>query len=114
MAVAAAILLSGATGYWRGVTNTENSIAADIAREEQLAQSVYDMAVAAAASEISKIEIVNKTIRQELEREVRIEQVYTECRHTDGTLRMLNAVLTGERSGESFNRSKLPAFNTAD
>ena len=113
LAVVLAIAASGATGYLRGVHNTKNSIAADIAREEQLAQTIYDSAILAAASEISKIEIINRTITQEIEREVRTKEIYLTCRHDDDTKRMLDAILTGERSGESFSRSKLSAVDPA-
>lgn len=110
------LVLSASSGlsYMKGVSHTKNSIAADIAREEQLGQKLYDQMLSATASEISKIEIVNTTIRQELEREIRTEKVYLECRHTDDTVRLLNAILTGEGSSESFNRGELPATNPAD
>lgn len=114
LTVISAVSISGGLGYCHGVRTTENEIAADIAREEQLAQSLYDKMILAAASEISKIEIVNTTIRQELEREIRIEKVYLECKHTDDTVRLLNAILTGEGSGESFSGVELSAPNTTD
>ena len=113
LAVILAIGTAGAGGYLRGVHNTKNSIAADIAREEQLAQRVYDNAILAAASEISKIEIVNRTITQEIEREVRTREVYLTCRHDDDTKRMLDAILTGEGSSESISRSKLSSVDPA-
>lgn len=110
------LVLSASSGfsYMKGVSHTKNSIAADIAREEQFAQSLYDRMILATASEISKIEITNTTIRQELEREIRTEKVYLECRHTDDTVRLLNAILTGEGSSESLSGIELPAANTAD
>lgn len=111
LAVVSAVSISGGLGYCHGVSTTENSIAADIAREEQLAQSLYDKMVFATASQISKIEIVNRTITQEIEREIRTERIYMECRHTGDTKRMLDAILTGERSSESFNPIQLPAAN---
>lgn len=114
LAAVLAISISGGLGYRHGVKTTENEIAADIAREEQLAQNLYDKMIWATASEISKIEIVNTTIRQELEREIRIEKVYLECKHTDDTVRLLNAILTGDGSIESFNRIKLPAANSTN
>ena len=113
LAVISAVSISGGLGYCHGVSTTENSIAADIAREEQLAQRLYDDMVYAAASEISKIEIINKTITQELEREIRTERIYMDCRHTDGTKRMLDAILTGERSSESFDRVELSPVDPA-
>jgi hypothetical protein len=95
-----AIAASAATGYWRGAQVTRNAIEAATARDERVAQIVYDNALAAAAAEIAKIEIVNQTIRQELEREVRVETVYGECRHTDDAKRLLDAALAGEAPAE--------------
>lgn len=112
--VMSAIMLSAFVGYWRGSTNTRNSIEADIARENQIAQTVYDNAIRATASEIAKIEIVNKTITQELEREVRIEPVYLDCSHSDDVKRLLDAVLTGQAPPESISRNKLSAPDEAD
>ncbi len=107
-----AISAAGGIGYNRGASHMKNSITADILREEQLAQRIYDQTILATASEISKIEITNKTIRQEVEREIRTETIYMECRHTDDTKRMLDAILTGERSSESVDRSELSAINS--
>ena len=111
LAVISAVSISGGLGYCHGVSTTENSIAADIAREEQLAQNLYDKMLSATASEISKIEIVNKTITQEIEREIRTERIYMDCRHTGDTKRMLDAILTGKRPSESLDRSQLSAVN---
>ena len=113
LAVISAVSISGGLGYCHGVSTTENSIAADIAREEQLAQNLYDKMLSATASEISKIEIINKTITQEIEREIRTERVYMDCRHTGDTKRMLDAILTGKRPSESLDRSQLSAVNPA-
>lgn len=105
--------VSGLTGYWRGVKNTSNRIEAAEARLERVRQDTYDAAMAATAAEISKIKIINTTIRQELEREVRTEKVYAECRHSDDTLRLLNAILKGEAPAESIDSGKLsPAGGT--
>lgn len=114
LSVVSAVSISGGLGYCHGVSTTENSIAADIAREEQLAQRIYDETIAATASEISKIEIINTTIKQKVEREIRTEKVYLECRHTGDTVRLLNAVLTGEGSAESFDRIELSPVNPVD
>ena len=111
LAFVLAIGFAGGLGYTKGAKSMKNSIAADIAREEQLAQRIYDQTILATASEISKIEITNTTIRQEVEREIRTEKIYLECRHTGATKRLLDAVLTGERSAESIDRSELSVIN---
>ncbi len=114
LAVMSAISISGGLGYCHGVSTTENSIAADIAREEQLAQRIFEETIAATASEISKIEIINTTIKQKVEREIRTEKIYLDCKHTGDTFRLLNAILTGEGSIESFDRIELSPVNPAD
>ena len=114
LAIVAAVGVSSGLGYWRGVSVTENSIAADIAREEQLAQRIFDEAIAATASEISKIEILNTTIKQKVEREIRTEKIYLECRHTGDTFRLLNAILEGTGSTESFSDFELPVVDAPD
>jgi hypothetical protein len=105
--VALALLLTmgaaGAAGYWRGATNTENRLEAERLRNEQIAETAYDAAILAAADAISGIKIVNTTIRQELEREIRTEPVYVNCRHSPDAKRLLDAVLSGEAPAESVS-----------
>ena len=114
LAVISAVGISGGLGYCHGVDTTENSIAADIAREEQLAQRIFDETIAATASEISKIEIINTTIKQKVEREIRTEKIYLECRHTGDTFRLLNAILAGTGSSESFSDFELPVVDAPE
>ena len=114
LAAISAVGISGGLGYCHGVSTTENSIAADIAREEQLAQRIFDETIAATASEISKIEIINTTIKQKVEREIRTEKIYLECRHTGDTVRLLNAILEGKGSSESFDNFELPLADAPD
>lgn len=109
LVILGAFAAGGLTGYWRGVNNTANKIEATEARLEQERQNTYDAAMAATADAIARIKIVNTTIRQELEREVRTEKVYAECRHSDDTLRLLNAILKGEAPAESLDSGELPA-----
>lgn len=114
--VAVLCLTIGGTlaGYFHGVSHTTAQIEADIAREERIAQRVYESALAATAARIAEIEVKHTTIRQELEREVRVEQVYMECRHSDDAYRMLNAALTGAAPAESVDRSELSGADAAD
>ena len=109
LAIVSISIASAGTGYWRGVKNTTNRIEATEARLERTRQEVYDAALAATAAEISKIKIVNTTVRQELEREVRTEKIYAQCSHSDNTFGLLNAVIKGEIPAESFSGFKLPA-----
>ena len=92
----------------------KNEIESDIAREERIGQIAFANSLSASASQIAKIRIVNTTIKQELEREIRMEPVYIDCRHSDDTKRMLDAILTGSEPAESFDRSFLPEANRAE
>lgn len=114
VAVMVAVSTAGGAGYWRGSVNTKNRLEAQAAREERIAQMTYEKAMAATASEISKIKVVNKTITQELEREVRTEPVYIDCRHSDDVKRLLDAILTGQAPAESLDRSVLPPVNAPE
>ena len=87
---------SATVSYYYGGKHMKNKLVAQLARENELAQEVFDAAIRGTAQEIAKIEIVNTTIREELEREVRYETRYLECRHDDDTLRLLNTALSGQ------------------
>lgn len=109
LAIVLVTLAAGAAGYLRGANVTRNAIESDMLREEQLAQRVYEQAQLAAANEIAKIEIVNKTITNELEKEIRYEPVYRDCHHPDSIKRMLDAILKGEAAPEFFSLDPLPS-----
>lgn len=111
--VALTLAGSATTGYFYGGKHMKNRMIAELARENELAQEVFDAAVKGAAQEIANIEIVNTTIREELEREVRYETRYLECRHDDDTYRLLNALLSGEVTLESLDLTKLPEADSA-
>ena len=106
-------LASTATAYYYGRKHMKQQMISELARENELAQSVYQAALRATAEQIAGIEIVNTTVRQELEREIHYETKYRECRHDDDTLRLLNAVLAGEAAAEPVGNSELPATNPA-
>jgi hypothetical protein len=114
LAIVLSGLTVGAAGYWRGASVTRTSIEAEIMREEQLAQRIYQKAQLATAQEIAKIEIVNRTITNELEKEVRYEPVYLNCSHSDNVKRLLDAILTGQAPAESINGAGLPASDTTE
>lgn len=112
-----AILSAGAAatfGYMRGAENTRNAIQAELATEAQVRQDTYEAAMRAAAEEIAKIKILNTTIKQELEREIRTEPVYLDCRHSDDAKRLLDAILTGEAPAESIAGFELPSADPAE
>lgn len=109
LAALLAALAAATTGYVYGSKHTRAAIEADAAREERIAQVAYENALRATAEQIAGIQIVNKTIRQELEREIQKEPVYVDCRHSPDVKRLLDAILTGERPAESLGEDSLPA-----
>lgn len=80
-------------------------------RDEQVARQVFDQAQAAAAGEIAKIKVINKTIHAEVRREIHQEPVYRDCRNTDVGLRGINAALAGRP--EPADGGKLPDLDAA-
>ena len=78
-------------------------------RDEQLAQSARDEALKVAAEAIAKIEIKNTTIRQTLEKEVRENTIYRDCKHDATGMRVINSALTGQ--DKPVSDSKLPRLD---
>lgn len=101
-------MIATAGAYHYGGKHMKAKMLSELARENQLAQEVYEAALAATAEEISKIQIVNTTVREELEREIHHRTEYRDCRHDDNALRLLNAILSQELSAESADTDQLP------
>lgn len=55
-----------------------------------------EAALHAAAAAIAKIEVKSERIIQPLRTEIRTNTVYRDCRHSDDSLRNLNALIVGE------------------
>lgn len=111
-----AVVLLGATNaasYWRGGVNKEHAMEAASAREERLANTVYNKALSATAKEISKIEVRHVTINRKLEKEVRTNQVYLDCVHTDAGLGLLNDALSGGEAIKPADRGRVSALDAA-
>lgn len=110
---AAAILVatnaaSGLAGYRAGSTLKQAEWdAAVVARK-----SGEDAALKAAAEAIAKIEVTSETIIQPVRTEIRTNTVYRECVHSDGVMRNLNSLITGEESQPTGSGS-VPATNTS-
>lgn len=82
--------LSGAGGFWFGSDYKEKSIKAEImAEKEGMARAAEAMAI-----EISKVKVVQKNQTNILEKEVRVEKVYEECKHSPTAFKVLNDALT--------------------
>lgn len=92
--------------YFYGRHDGSEIAAAQRLRDEQVARQVFDQAQAAAAGEIARIKVVNKTIHAEVRREIHQEPVYRDCRNTDVGLRGINAALAGR--AQPADGGKLP------
>lgn len=77
---------------------------AQLLRDEQVIAKAQE----GAAKAIAEIKVKNVTIRQPLEREVRENTIYTDCRNSADAMRLLNATLTN-----SLGSGKLPTIDPA-
>lgn len=104
--VSASIFFSG--WYFRGLKEDSEELSVLQAKEE--AQEIIDNIISGIASknaeQISNIRITNKTIVQEVRREIFKEPVYTECFLTDDGLHLVNKARL--QSGSEF-ASTLPS-----
>lgn len=103
IAALVAVLAAGAGGFKLGA---DHEIAAQVREQNHIAEAV-NAANTASAEAIAKIKVVNTTIKQELEKEVRYEKVYTDpgCVNTPNGMRLINEALTG---GKPAGDGKLP------
>ena len=85
------VLAAGVGGFKLGV---DHEYAAQKREDEHIAEAV-DAASSAAAAAIAKIKVVNKTIQNEVQHEIRTQTVYSDvnCMHTDAGLRGVNKAL---------------------
>jgi hypothetical protein len=102
--IAAGALAVGAFAgtFFYGVHIGKQGAEAQEARDERIAGIAYDAGQKGAAAEIAKIKPKNVTIRQELEREIQTNTVYSDCRVPADGVRLVNEALTGraERAGD--------------
>ncbi len=108
--LAAAVALVGA--YAAGRHDGAEIAEAAALREERVAALAADAAQKSAAKAIAGITVTNTTLRQTLEREVRENVVYRDCRHSADGLRILNAALAGR--AYSAANSQLSGVVSAD
>lgn len=97
-----AILGAGAGGFKLGV---DHEVAGQARAEKLVADAEKNMQTAA-AKVIATMRPTYTTIHQELEREIRTETVYADCRHSPVGMQLLNQALNGGTVAPSD--SKLP------
>ena len=83
-------LASVATASWLAYGAGRNAELATQAREDRASAVATQAAASAAAAAISKIEVKNVTVRQQLEREVQTREVFRECRSGPAAVGLLN------------------------
>lgn len=96
----------GAAGYGGFQLGADHEKANQAERQDLVAEAV-DAANAAAAQAIAKITVQNKTIRQEVEREIHTNTVYGDCNHSADGLRLVNEAITGTKA-RPVDRGELP------
>lgn len=111
-AFVAAVTTMVAGIYFEGKRAGKADCAERAAVIREAAQAAADSAASAAATAISKIKVQNRTIMNEVQREVQTNTVYRDCRHSDEQLRRINAALTGERA-EPAGSGILPSAGAA-
>lgn len=86
-----ALALGAALGLGAGIQWEQGRQAKTDVKIEEIRKAIaIDTAKA-----ISKIEVRNTTIRQEIQREIHKEPVYIDCNHTDVGMRLVNEALSG-------------------
>lgn len=113
--LAGVLLLVGLTGgaYWQGRQDGGNACIAEQARDVEVAVIAGEAAASATAAAISKIEVRNVTITQQLQREVIERQVFRDCRSGDDARRLFNSAIPGAAEQPAAAPGELPASHAA-
>lgn len=110
-AIIIVLLAFMATG-WGGFSLGVDHEKANQVDAQALVAEAVDAANASAAQAIAKITVKNQTIRQEVEREIRTNTIYNDCRHTTDGLRLVNEAITGSKA-QPADRGELPRSGPA-
>lgn len=97
--LAAAAVAAVAGAYMMGLRAGEARTEAQAGRERALVAAAAASASEAAASAIAGIRVEQRTIRQEVQREIVERPVYRDCEHPPGVVQRLDAALAGTGSG---------------
>ena len=107
-----AVLATAAAGYRYGGQHERNGIEAQTARDERIARMAIDAANSVTGQAIARIRGFNTTIKGEVEREIRTNTVYADCRHAPEQLQRINAALAG-RAAPGAGGGGVPAADPA-
>lgn len=106
-------LAAGLTGsYVKGRSDGRAIVIASQHKEEQIRFETLQLAQQAAAEEIARIQVVNKTVYAKATHEVVHEVQYRECVHSDDGLQLVNDALAN-RPAKPNSDSKLPGTDAA-
>ena len=101
------VALVGGGSYLKGRSDGQAIEYAERMKLEEVLRVSREAGLQAAAEAIAKQKIVHTTIRGRVEREIIREKGYSACRHSDGTLRLLNDALAN-RAPEPVGSVELP------
>ena len=109
--VGALLLIAGAFFYGSHVGATGEK--AKYATTQLLIAKAVEGAQQAAANEIAKIQVVNKTIQGKVETITRENTVYRDCHNSPDALRLLNDALSGQPGSKPSDRGIVPDTHAA-
>lgn len=90
LALAGGLGIAGAGLYLEGKKAGRNEVRAQVASQTDIAREAAQIAATISAQAISKIEVKNVTVRQQLEREVLTREVFRDCRSGPAAVGLLN------------------------
>jgi hypothetical protein len=112
---ALAIVAAVGGAYWQGRQDGRDIELAEAARDEQVADIASRAAADAVAVGLSNLKVINRTIQNEVQRDVIEKPVYRDvaCRHDADSLQRVNAALTGAYAAGPAGASQLPTTDAA-
>ena len=109
IAALGAVLAAGAGGFKLGA---DHEIAAKARADTHIAEAVA-AATDTSAKAIAALKVKSTTITQEVQREIRTNTVYTDCKLTPGGVLLANQALDPSRS-LALGSGKLPKADAAE
>jgi hypothetical protein len=89
--------------YYAGHKAGRDACEAKVLDEERVIQQIRETLDKSIAAGLANIKVENRTIMGRVEREIRTNTVYADCRHPDGVLRDINEAL-GHRTKPAADR----------